>query len=185
MKRYIANEKINQILDEMSEQLDRAEEEYQKFKDSKAYLQVLEQLTGQSIDNEDRDWTDEVQQLFDFIYYNGINISPLRAYGEDVDEFTLQYKEHYWIFFQVYGQGCYECIASTDDYTEEILANVVSLEDIEKYTETGIKPLKIQAIELIQVGLNNLEHFSRIYDINYKQHATIDEIKHYIRENLK
>ena len=149
MKRYIANGKMNQILDEMSEQLDRAEEEYQKFKDSKAYLQVLEQLTGQSIDNEDRDWTDEVQQLFDFIYYNGINISPLRAYGEDVDEFTLQYKEHYWTFFQMYGQGCYECItaASTDT------TNVVSLEDIEKYTETGIKPLKIQAIESMMVWL--------------------------------
>lgn len=157
---------------------EKREEFRKKFYEEKRYLSVIDSITGTCLDNDDYEgnWTDEIDEMFDFLFDNAYKIMPFE------EEVVIKYKDKLISLFEIHGQGCFRRISEVEDEPKFH----VNFEDIVKYYELNEKPYKSYVLEIINRALNAFEVMldSDTIDLD-GQKVNLNDIRIYIEENLK
>lgn len=154
------------------------------FYAEKRYLNGLEHIAEQ-VDNQSYNdkWTDEIDNIFDFVYSNGLEISLGDiSFVNDENYLYVKHENKYYELIELYGQGCYQSIAPTD----EVPLYYVDFEDIVRYYETGKKPLNVNMMELVRRGLAAVEAVNggnHIVDINNEK-VSLNDVYEYVLERM-
>lgn len=175
--------KLNkESIDEFIKEQEVQRQKEQDFIDKKEYIEILNSIIGQTLDNDDYSgelWTEKIQMTFDLIFDTALEliIKSLNFDGEIV----LNYKGNLISFTETHGQGCFQLIAPVKKYGDlEHPEYLVDFEDLEKYISTGEQPERYYVLKTVFLALDSLALFNNHYDIK----INIDEIKDYLQENL-
>lgn len=176
------NELNKESIDEFIKEQEVQRQKEQDFIDKKEYIEILNSIIGQTLDNDDYSgelWTEKIQMTFDLIFDTALEliIKSLNFDGEIV----LNYKGNLISFTEIHGQGCFQVIAPVKKYGDlEHPEYLVDFEDLEKYISTGEQPERYYVLKTAFLALDSLSLFNNHYDIK----INIDEIKDYLQENL-
>mgnify|MGYP000863931258 CR=1 FL=1 len=149
-----------------------------EFYDKRKYLTTIEDIVGVCIHNDDYEdiWTDEIDELFSFLFDNAYKIMPFK------EKIIIKYKDKFISLFEIHGQGCFRSI----DKVDKVPKKYVNFEDIVKYHEIKEKPYRSYVMEIINRALNTLKIAldSETIDLGGNR-IKLDEVRKYLDENLK
>lgn len=150
-----------------------------EFYRDKRYLTLIEDMIDNNINSDDylepKKWTGDIDNMFSFLYNNAQYVGVL---GEDFDgTLNVKYKESYISLFEMHGQGCFRSIETLRDKPE----NYVLFNDIVEFVETGVKPVRTQVLDVVNLSLDSLEAISDGLELE----IDIKSIRNYLSINLK
>lgn len=172
--------KLDRLIKQAVEELETRDKKRKDFIDEKKYLELIDFLIDNELDNnhyqEPQLWTNEIDMMFDFLYSNA---QALEVFNDDWDgELLIKYEDKYISLYEIHGQDCYRRIASA---IRSHPVNCVNFDDIVKFVEEGVKPIRTQVLQVANMALNSLEVISSQLNLS----IDIYEIKEYLINNLK
>lgn len=151
-----------------------------RFLESKGYYLMINNIFDEvsvrgNIDSDDPEdvWTNEVDIMFDFLFYNAGKILPFE------EEAFIEYKGNFICLYEMHGQGTLRGIQRVQTRPRKF----AEFKDIVRYHEFGKRPFKSYVIETINRSLSALRG---ALDSDYiaigEEKIEIERVREYIED---